>query len=437
MSKNSIIHILWDDSHLWGLMAARALEALGLPWRLTKGEEIAEGLLLGKSLAQTGQDISAKAALLLVPGGNARLKAKALGPKGLEAIREYVQSGGAYLGLCGGAGLALTCPDKDQALNLCPWSRKPYPERLQHLASGHVKAYATSHPLCPTSLQNRAISLPIWWPGRFSPQDDDYVTVLARASCKDSDFWLGDLPLDTIPEDFLAVLQNEYGLDLSSEFLRDMPLIITGNFGRGRYLLSYSHLETPNSSAANQWLSFLIKVLAKLAAKKSLIPSWDLKNLPRIWPSDPRFSPLEAAQKETQKLLNLGLAHHLFFTRTSWLFGWKSGLPGAALNSLHAALATLFSCQPTPAAFLTWAKREEQFRQTLKLFAASAEENLLTKRIASVLGNLMPHTVKHRDLKDRQELIFGQNRDGGGLLGMLLNTIEELIFQSQKIPNPR
>ena len=95
MSAAHPICLLWDASHIWGLMAWRAVRALGLPCRLVKGKEIAEGAFLRKQ---------AGTALLLVPGGSARLKAQTLGAKGREAVRRWVAEGGRDLGFCGGAG---------------------------------------------------------------------------------------------------------------------------------------------------------------------------------------------------------------------------------------------------------------------------------------------------------------------------------------------
>lgn len=90
------ICILWDASHIWGLMAWRAVRALGLACRLVKGKEIAEGALLGKpGLDATPHRSGVRrrteqpclsgcpsSPLLLAPGGNARLKAQALGDAG-------------------------------------------------------------------------------------------------------------------------------------------------------------------------------------------------------------------------------------------------------------------------------------------------------------------------------------------------------------------
>ena len=72
-------------------MVWRALCALGRPCRLDKGQDIATGALFRKPCPQgtPGKERGA-APLLLVPGGNARLKARALGEKGRQAVRDYL-----------------------------------------------------------------------------------------------------------------------------------------------------------------------------------------------------------------------------------------------------------------------------------------------------------------------------------------------------------
>lgn len=92
------IAIFWDASQLWGLLVWRAAEAFGLPYRLVKAKEIAQGAL------------SDKTSLLLVPGGTARHKSAALGEKGREAVRAWVRGGGRYVGSAAGPGLGFPMP---------------------------------------------------------------------------------------------------------------------------------------------------------------------------------------------------------------------------------------------------------------------------------------------------------------------------------------
>ena len=155
MLNTSPIAVLWDDSHIWGLMALRALRDLDFPVRLLKGSDIAQGALFRKQGSAAGPAVS----LLVAPGGSARLKAEGLGPEGQQAVRDFVQAGGRYLGFCGGAGLALS---HNKGLGLCPWGRASYPERILHLISGHVRATISPSPFTPRWDSPEA-SLPVWW----------------------------------------------------------------------------------------------------------------------------------------------------------------------------------------------------------------------------------------------------------------------------------
>ena len=163
------IAIFWDASQLWGLLVWRAAEAFGLPYRLVKAKEIAQGAL------------SDKTSLLLVPGGTARHKSAALGEKGREAVRAWVRGGGRYVGFCGGAGLGLSdaadpvrTAEIGTGLQLCPWHRAEIGERVQHFVSGHVRVrFQGGHPLVPECFSDPVPpgsepAIPIWWPGRFA-----------------------------------------------------------------------------------------------------------------------------------------------------------------------------------------------------------------------------------------------------------------------------
>ena len=106
MSKTKVA-FLWDESFLWGLMAYRSFVALGLEPEIITASDIRDGAL-------------SRFELLFVPGGWASDKTVALGEAGKGAVREFVNSGGGYMGFCGGAGLAL---DVEGGLSLAHASR--------------------------------------------------------------------------------------------------------------------------------------------------------------------------------------------------------------------------------------------------------------------------------------------------------------------------
>lgn len=430
------IHILWDASHIWGLMAWRALRALGLPCRLVKGQEIAEGALLGKPGSRQQAGCAAPPALLVAPGGNARLKALALGEAGRAAVRAYLEQGGAYLGFCGGAGLALSHRNPREGLQLCPWSRAAYPQRLHHLISGHVRVLARCHeelapPAKARHKDGALLSLPVWWPGRFAAEKTEGVRVLAAYAAPDTDFWLADLPLQRIPAHVFETWQALYGVNLSADFLTGQPMVVSGAYGRGRYVLSYSHLETPQSPDANAWLAHLLRRLAGLEPRRELTPGWQLDKPVPAWPDDASAAPLLDALRRTRALLDLAVEHHLFFQRAPWLWGWRAGLPGAACNNLHAALCTAVSLTPSGQALAYWRDIRSRFAELAALFAAGAEGYLLARRLAETLSPTLPDAVDKRGLDNQREALFGHPMHGGGLIEELLAMTEELIYLSQ------
>ena len=433
------IHILWDASHIWGLMAWRALRALGLSCRLVKGQEIAEGALLGKPGSRRDAGRAAPPPLLVVPGGNARLKALALGEAGRAAVRAYLERGGSYLGFCGGAGLALSHRNPREGLQLCPWSRAAYPQRLHHLISGHVRVCARSgEELAPPGnardKDGAVLSLPVWWPGRFAAENTEGVRVLAAYTAPDADFWLADLPLQRIPAHVFEAWQALYGVNLSADFLTNQPLVVSGAYGRGRYVLSYSHLETPQSPDANAWLAHLLRRLAGLEPGRELVPGWELGEPAPAWPDYKSAAPLLDALRRTRALLDLAVEHHLFFRRAPWLWGWRTGLPGAACNNLHAALCTAVSSAPSGRALDYWRGIRPRFAELAALFAAGAEGYLLACRLAETLSPTLPDAVDKRGLDNQREALFGHPMHGGGLIEELLAMTEELIYLSQDAP---
>ena len=465
-------------------MAWRAVRAMGLPCRLVKGKEIAQGALLGKpqrfhasgkaqQVAAAGNTPTDRAALLLVPGGNARLKAAGLGDAGRAAVRQWMEAGGNYLGFCGGAGLALSHAAPEEGLGICPWSRAGYPERLHHLISGHARvrmregdefsfgpqARGTdargSAPVgklraCPSQRQSltrqdapdgparpedpvrpEGPSLPVWWPGRFAAEENTPVRVLAAYEAPDPDFWLADLPLQSLPPHIFEQWQVLYGVNLSADFLKGQPLVVSGDYGQGHYVLSYSHLETPHSPDANAWLAQLLRQLTGLSPSRADVPLWQLRHPCNAWPQGSRSGSLLAALRHMRGLLDLAVEHHLFFARTHWLWGWRAGLPGAACNNLHAALCTAASLAPSPAALAYWRGVEPRFNKLAYLFAAGAEGYFLACRLAETLHPTLPDAVDKRGLDNQRQELFGHPMSGGGLMEELLNITEELIFLSQ------
>jgi len=409
-----MLHVLWDEANLWGVLMLRALSAWGLPLRLVRASEIALGLLERDPPAA-----------LIVPGGFSSRKSASLRQKGLEAIRAYVAGGGAYLGICGGAGLGLTTPG---GLGLCPWTRQPFEHRLQHFASGHVHLRPNrASPYVPPALSGEPLA-PVWWPAKFRPYGRE-VAVVAAYGEPGPDFLMADIPLSLVPTQTLDDWEALYGVRLAPAFCEDDPCIVAGTFGSGRYVLSHAHLETPESPQANAWLAHLLVALAGTACPGTPAPAWTMGEGPPAWED----AGLEVAMAGLLDVAGLGIQHGLLSWREPWLLGWRQGLPGAQLSGLLAMLDQARRMDPPEAARAFWAGQAGEFDRAASLLTKGLSGYLLAERLALTLWRVDPQAVPERGLREARFSLFGPppgmgGAKGGGLCGRVLALLEEFIW---------
>ncbi len=408
------IAIFWDASYFWGLLVWRALKAFKVPYQIVTAKEIAlDGL-------------SKKVSLCIVPGGTARHKALALGTSGQKKILQWVHNGGHYLGFCGGSGLGLTSNTIDHGIGICPWQRAEIEDRLHHMISGYVPVLLhKQHQLIPSNI-NKLI-LPVWWPGRFAvPKNTLGVDVLASYSvqsledCQKS-LCVADLSLSLLSEQIVHEWLEVYGVDVVPSFLDNQPCIISGNSGKGSYVLSYSHLETPNALEANLLFAHIIKDLTGVVIENTCIPEWNYREEPIVWDD----SILVSARSDMDALFQLGIDQGLLFHRTPWLIGWRSGVPGMALNNIQMALCVIMSKKPTEDTYIFWEKSCDTFRSVFKKFQKSVETFLLTQRLAG----LAHYTVSLEKILKQKVALFGTAMESKGIYRELLSILDELIVQ--------
>lgn len=438
------VFVLWDDSHLWGLLVLRCLRALGVPHGILRANQIAEGALSGKCRASGRADGASASSpsssllptLLIVPGGWARGRALRLGEAGLAAIRDFVAGGGNYLGFCGGAGLALTSPRPGESLGICPWGRMGFAGRLQHFLSGDVRLALSPQsgglnpPGCGEALAQ------VWWPAQFAPSaaGDDGVEVLARYYGLGPDFWVADLSLSRLPDEALSDWENLYGLQVRPHFLSGRPAVISGTFGTGRYVLSYPHLETPDSPQANAWLAHLLRGLSGVECAAASTPPWQVGQADDDgapgW-ADPALMEAKAA---LQQVIALGQEHLLLFWRNPWLLGWRRGIPGPGVNSLYALVCEALDGPPPAAgspAETFWKAHAGEFARLAALFCKGLSGLLLAERLDMTVrqtpGVDGADEMFSKNLRDMRLALFGPPPSSGGVCGQLLALLEELL----------
>ncbi|MGD8253147.1 MAG: BPL-N domain-containing protein [Syntrophobacterales bacterium] len=319
------VGLLWDKSFLWGYIMVYTLRDLGFSFDLLTAAEVSNGALRNYQV-------------VIVPGGWASLKCEALGPEGMEHVRRFVETGGSYLGICGGAGLALQV---DEGLGLLPASRKPMSERLPNFSGSIRIRRVDDHPLW-WGFQEE-ISFQVWWPSQFELIQPERIQVLGKYGEPESDFCVSDLNV----QDAKAAghdwenLEQVYEINMDPRRLLNEPAVLQGTYGKGRVVLSYPHLETPGDTAGN---------MALFNIWYDLLDTMTLYDSPKIDGVKPgKTIPLEGENLErvqemaleSEKLVALGESYDLWSWRNPWLLKWKRGIRGAEFGNISVLLQVL------------------------------------------------------------------------------------------------
>lgn len=393
--------VLWDESHLWGILVCRALDALQVPYVLLKAEHIAAGMLS-----------NLQPPTLLVPGGWAKLKSQALGQSGRQAVRDYVHSGGQYLGFCGGAGLGLASDNTGPFLDLCSWSRKPASDRLPNF-SGHL--HCTLHGIGTEP----SAALPVWWPSQFAPNPAEPLDVLACYSHPGADFWSADIVWSDLAQREAPAWEALYGININPDLLHGEPCIVRGHLGQGSFVLSYPHLETPDSVQANTLLAHLLG-----QDQPALVAPWDLRQQSPIWDND-ELGKIHALLLET---ICFGQQHFLLSWRKPWLLGWRRGVPGSALTFLLAMCWQARHRAPTEAAQTYWQHHGPVCLARCEKFCTQVQEYLILERRILATAASSPEASACPALHQRKLHLFGPFPGYGGKYGALVRTLDELLW---------
>jgi putative intracellular protease/amidase len=319
------VALLWDKSFLWGYIAVYTLRDLGFSFDLLTAADVSNGALRCYQA-------------VMVPGGWASLKCEALGPEGMEQVRRFVEMGGSYMGICGGAGLALQV---DEGLGLLPATRKVMSERLPNFSGSIRIRRVSNHPLWWGFQKD--VSFQVWWPSQFELVQPERIQVLGKYGEPESDFCVSDLNVQDAKAAGLdwEDLEQIYEINLDPRRLLNEPAVLEGTYGKGRVVLSYPHLETPGDTAGNMALfNIWYDLLDPLAVCDS--PIADEARSGRTIPVDGES--LERAREmalESERLVALGESYDLWSWRNPWLLKWKRGIRGAEYGTISVLLQVL------------------------------------------------------------------------------------------------
>ncbi len=397
---------------------------LGVPFELLSAEQVCEGRL--ESFAT-----------LIVPGGWAAHKARALGERGGAQIAGFIDRGGSYIGFCGGAGLALSSPP---ALYLVPIRRMDISRRVPS-ASGriHVSGVPT-HPAWQDIAEQIPVS--IWWPSQFLvPSECEALCLASYTERPGDDFQVADIRVaDMDGTACWEELERIYGINLDPARLAGHPAIIEARRGKGRLVLSYAHLETPGDLPANRLFFHILKYLDSsrpeggrcdegellqplpgAACKGLLLGAMREQGTRGTTP----FSAILKARQAVADLLAFGEANLLWRWRNPWLLHWRRGIRGLEYGSLFVCLCCMAELEKRSGR--EWGKTEELEQMTVE-FCGLARKLLFEEKIASGLGAVSKIGKVNDKVDFLRIALFGAKMNHGGLCGRLFDRIDRMLL---------
>lgn len=418
------IAVLWDQSLLWGLICAQTLQHLGVPFQYLSGSEIARGDLQSYRV-------------LLVPGGWAAHKVRALGRAGRNEINRFIHRGGSYIGFCGGAGMALSSPP---SLELVPLERMPLAERLPNASGTILIRGIADHPAWQALPEEIQVS--IWWPSQFAWHPSPRSLCLGVYTAPGDDFWVADLPL----ADFAGRQvdwrdwEKVYGINLDPGRLLGHPAILEVRLGKGRLVLSYPHLETPQDTLGNHLLVNLLNYL-DTQASRGLPTATGPRSLPAAnfaCPGRDSQETISAIAETVDDLIAFGERHLLWYWTSPWLLRWQRGIRGLEYGML--AVTTQFlsslgtgtndSCQGED----PWKGPIRKLREEIEEFCSQAKLLLLEEKLAAHSGNLSKLGQVNERVDTFRSSLFGNRMNHGGLCRSIFDQLDHLLLQLLRRP---
>ncbi|MGC8966571.1 MAG: BPL-N domain-containing protein [Caldimicrobium sp.] len=392
MEKSMKSALLLSNSHLWGIWTYKALKKAELDFEPILGEEIDE-------------TFSKKYKALFVPGGWSKNKLEGLTERQREILKEFIRSGGIYIGICGGASLA-------GAEGLQIASVKRISERVPSFSGPCKIEFDKSHPL----FQKVKPILYLWFPPELEILSSN-IKILACFKEPEEEAYVSDLCLKD-HKSHLDFFEGIYGIRLDPQYMKGKPLILEETFGQGRVLLSLVHFDTPNCKNGFRLLKNLVEYfqlstrskIFKLVTRKTMLQKKFKKEV-------------EICYNKALNLLNFGIRNFLFHKRYPFFYQWKRGIRGLELlNLLYIFEEIVYVLHNV-----------ELGKETLDFLSETCHS--AQAMIEKVLLALKYDYLSHRGLKIKNgevllEEVFGNNKKSyGGLYKALINLLERVLVR--------
>ncbi len=412
---------LWDESFLWGLMAYNSLKSIGLPFDLVRSADIKKGCLKNYKM-------------LFVPGGWASNKSKSLGDKGIKEIKNFVEAGGGYLGLCGGAGLAT-----GDGMGLLNIRRKPTKDRVPSF-SGRICLNVKKHPIWngifhQTPITHHASRIthygPVfhaYWPSQFILKDKKIKTLAAFGHAL-PDAFSSDLNIGDVNKTAnWSELEKRYQINLNPARLMNEPAIIEGSFGKGRVILSLVHFDAPDDENGQRVLRNLWEYFVEFRMQDSGYMIQDKKNRVSCIVHRESVQLISELEAGVSDLISFGERNFLWFRRTPMLLQWRRGVRGLEYCTLFVMINEVTQRIKVEGRRLKDDKLLIRIKKLLIPFIEKSKQLLILERHALQNGHITYEKCNDPEIQKIRTELFSDAKSHGGKFKKLIDEVDNLLF---------
>ena len=208
-------------------------------------------------------------------------------------------------------------------------------------------------------------------------------------------------------------LSSVYEINLNPEKMKDTPLFVEANYGKGKVFLSLIHFDTPNDKNG-------LKVFKNF---KSLFELADAGFTEKSLKSNQNQS-LSIAKimlNRIKDLVKFGERNFLWFKRNNFMYQWIRGIRGFEYINLYYMIKRINQeLKESPYSGKLIFEQLNEVLPELEAFLSEARKLLLKERIALQRGKITYNFSNDEEIKTLRHKLFGEKKSYGGVYKDLL-----------------
>jgi hypothetical protein len=261
---------------------------------------------------------------------------------------------------------------------------------------------------------------------------------LATYAAPGADFWVADLPFSDLPDKSVPWREWEkiYGINLDPSRLFGQPAIVEARRGKGKLLLSYPHLDTPEHPWANRLFLRSLQYLDREAAP--YLPRKVLNAANPIRPLGPPGAQtvrhIRRAGEAAAALIDSGERQLLWNWRLPWLLNWRRGIRGLEYGTLAVVMTHLLNhlerlSKEDVEGDDPWLETAQQIEEQVTCFCRLARSLLLEEKLATQTRNLSKLGKVNVTVDHLRAQLFGDKMNHGGLCRELFDQLDGFLLE--------